>query len=86
MLSNAIVDNALPVFPPISVFNLFNLRIWFSILEGAFAYNALFENVIIDGADFTDVLISNDVKNKLCVIADGVNSVTNKKTSETLDC
>jgi len=57
-----------------------------SILEGAFAYNAKFENVLIDGADFTDVLIANDVKKKLCIIADGTNSVTNKKTSETLDC
>ena len=57
-----------------------------SVLEGAFAYNAKFDNVIIDGADFTDVLIANDVKNKLCIIADGVNSVTNKKTSETLEC
>ena len=57
-----------------------------SILEGAFAYNAKFENVVIDGADFTDVLIANDVKKKLCIIADGTNSVTNKKTSETLDC
>jgi len=57
-----------------------------SILEGAFAYNAKFENVTINGADFTDVLIANDVKNKLCIIADGTNSVTNKKTVETLDC
>ena len=57
-----------------------------SILEGAFAYNAKFENVTINGADFTDVLIANDIKNKLCIIADGTNSVTNKKTVETLDC
>ena len=55
-----------------------------SILEGAFAYNAKFENVNIEGADFTDVLIANDVKSKLCNIADGINSVTNKKTNETL--
>ena len=57
-----------------------------SVLEGAFAYNAKFENVIIKGADFTNVLIANDVKNKLCINADGINSVTNKKTSDTLDC
>ena len=29
---------------------------------------------------------SNDVRNKLCIIADGINSITNKQTSETLDC
>ena len=57
-----------------------------SILESAFAYNAKFEKVIINGADFTDVLIANDVRKKLCIIADGVNNVTNKKTIETLDC
>ena len=57
-----------------------------SILEGAFAYNAKFDHVIIDGADFTDVLIANDVKKQLCMIANGINSVTNKKTSETLEC
>ena len=57
-----------------------------SILEGAFAYNAKFENVIIDGADFTDVLIANDVKKDLCNRADGVNTITNRKTIETLDC
>ena len=57
-----------------------------SNLEGAFAYNAQFENVIIDGADFTDVLIAKDVKNKLCTYASGVNSITNRETSETLEC
>ena len=57
-----------------------------TILEGAFAYNAQFENVIIDGADFTDVLISKDVKNQLCKIAKGINSNTYRGTSETLDC
>ena len=57
-----------------------------SVLEGAFAYNARFDNVIIDGADFTDVLISNEVKNKLCVNANGSNTITKRKTIETLDC
>tara|TARA_B100000579_G_scaffold421818_1_gene423085 strand:+ start:206 stop:676 length:471 start_codon:yes stop_codon:yes gene_type:complete len=57
-----------------------------SVLEGAFAYNAKFEKVNIDGADFTDVLIANDVKKKLCILAEGINSVTNKRTSESLDC
>ena len=57
-----------------------------SILEGAFAFNAKFENVIIDGADFTDVLIANDVKTKLCEKANGTNTITNRKTIETLEC
>tara|TARA_Y100001968_G_scaffold240120_1_gene223648 strand:+ start:54 stop:500 length:447 start_codon:yes stop_codon:yes gene_type:complete len=57
-----------------------------SILEGAFAYNAQFDNVMIDGTDFTDVLIGNDVKNKLCMKANGVNSITNRKTIDTLNC
>ena len=52
----------------------------------ALLMESTFTNAVIDGADFTNVLIANDVKNKLCNIADGVNSVTNKKTSETLDC
>ena len=57
-----------------------------SVLEGAFAYNAVFEDVKIDGTDFTDVLIANDVKNKLCDKATGTNTITNRKTIETLEC
>ena len=57
-----------------------------SNLEGAFAYNAKFEKVIIDGADFTDALLSNDVKKNLCDKANGINSITKRKTIETLEC
>ena len=37
-------------------------------------------------ADFTDMLISNDVKIKLCNNANGTNTITNRRTIETLEC
>ncbi len=55
-------------------------------LEGAYAFNAVFRNVTIDGADFTDVLLLDEVLNELCPVAQGTNQVTGRKTRETLRC
>jgi uncharacterized protein YjbI with pentapeptide repeats len=57
-----------------------------AILEGAYAYNATFEGAIIDGADFTDVMLRKDSINTLCQVARGTNSVTGRNTRDTLNC
>jgi uncharacterized protein YjbI with pentapeptide repeats len=55
-------------------------------LEGAFAYNTKLEGAIIDGADFTDVLLRDDMVKKLCKVAKGTNPVTGRNTRDTLFC
>lgn len=57
-----------------------------AILEGAFAFNTKFDRAIVDGADFTDVLLREDVQEKLCAIAQGINPVTGRSTRDTLEC
>nr|WP_217651886.1 pentapeptide repeat-containing protein [Hydrococcus rivularis] len=57
-----------------------------AILVGAFATNTLFNGAIIDGADFTDVLLRPDTEKKLCEIARGTNPVTGRNTRDTLNC
>jgi len=57
-----------------------------AVLEGAFAFNAKFDGAIIEGADFTDVEIRQDVQDELCAIAAGTNSQTGRNTRETLNC
>ena len=57
-----------------------------AILEEAFAPNAVFDDVIIDGADFTDALLPRGVNDKLCKIATGTNPVTGNDTRDTLFC
>lgn len=57
-----------------------------AILEGAFAYNTRFEGAVIDGADFTETLLRDDMIKKLCLVAKGTNSVTGRDTRETLFC
>jgi hypothetical protein len=57
-----------------------------TILEGSFAYGTSFNNVIIDGADFTDVDLRSTVRQKLCKVAKGQNPVTGRLTSDTLEC
>lgn len=57
-----------------------------AVLEGAFAFNAKFNGATIDGADFTDVLMRQDMQELLCKSAKGVNPVTGRATRETLEC
>ncbi|KKD39298.1 MAG: pentapeptide repeat-containing protein [Limnoraphis robusta] len=57
-----------------------------AILEGAYAYNTDFTNAIIQGADFTDVLLRRDMQQKLCAVAEGTNPVTGRNTRDTLYC
>lgn len=57
-----------------------------AVIEGSFAYGTSFNNVIIDGADFTDVDLRPPVRQKLCLLAKGQNPVTGRMTRETLEC
>jgi len=75
-LSNSTLDNA-----RLDKANLTN-----ALLEGAFAYGTSFNNVIIDGADFTDVDLRPPVRQKLCQLAKGQNPKTKRLTRETLEC
>ena len=55
-------------------------------LEDSFAYSTQFENVKIQGADFTNVFLPKDVVRKFCANASGINPFTNRETRETLEC
>ena len=45
-----------------------------------------FEDTVIEGADFTDAVISRIQQKQLCSIASGSNSVTGVETSYSLGC
>ena len=75
-LSNSTLDNA-----RLDKANLTN-----ALLAGSFAYGTSFKNVIIDGADFTDVDLRSPVRRSLCKIAKGKNPITGRLTSDTLEC
>ena len=55
-------------------------------LEDSFAYSTQFENVKINGADFTNVFLPKDIIRKFCKDASGTNPFTNRETRKTLDC
>ena len=57
-----------------------------SVLEDAFAFNTRFQDVNISGADFTNVLMREDVINSLCLVADGTNPITGRDTRDSLGC
>ncbi len=57
-----------------------------SNLEDSFAYSTHFENVKIQGADFTNVYLPKDIVRSLCKDASGINPFTNRDTRETLGC
>ncbi|KGG15125.1 MULTISPECIES: pentapeptide repeat-containing protein [unclassified Prochlorococcus] len=75
-LKNATLDSA--------VFDGANLEN--AVLEDAFAFNARFNNVEINGSDFTNVILRDEDLRYLCSIAIGVNPVTQRDTKETLEC
>ena len=49
-------------------------------------YKYYINNVNINVAYFTYVLISDDALSALCPIAEGINSITGRSTKDTLDC
>ncbi len=55
-------------------------------LEDSFAYSTQFENVKIQGADFTNVFLPKDIIRKFCESATGTNPITNRDTRDTLEC
>ncbi|NET52098.1 MAG: pentapeptide repeat-containing protein, partial [Merismopedia sp. SIO2A8] len=55
-------------------------------LEGAYAFRTNFEGADVEGADFTNVLLDNEMYELLCEIASGVNPETGRATRDTLDC
>ena len=57
-----------------------------AVLEDAFAFNTRFSNVIITGADFTNVPFRGDALKTLCAAAEGTNPVTGRDTRDTLGC
>ena len=57
-----------------------------AVLENAFAFNTRFKDVLIDGADFTNVPFRGDVLKTLCASASGTNPVTGRVTKDTLEC
>ena len=75
-LSNATLDTA----------RLTNANLKNAVLEGAFAFNTKFDGAMIEGADFTEVLLRQDVEKQLCKTASGTNPTTGRKTRETLSC
>jgi uncharacterized protein YjbI with pentapeptide repeats len=57
-----------------------------AVLENAFAFNTKFSNVLIEGADFTNVPLRGDVLKRLCAAASGTNPSTGRLTRDTLAC
>ena len=55
-------------------------------LEDSFAYSTQFENVKIQGADFTNFYLPRDVVREFCKDASGTNPFTNRETRDTLEC
>jgi uncharacterized protein YjbI with pentapeptide repeats len=62
-----------------------NARLSNTNLTGAFATSPKFNDTIIDGADFSDVLLRKDVLKILCATTMGTNPPTGDKTCEALN-
>lgn len=91
-LFGANLENALFVGADLSLadlgqVNLQGANLTQAILSGAIMSSARFDNAtIIEGADFTDVIIRKDINASLCKHAKGTNSKTGVLTSESLNC
>jgi uncharacterized protein YjbI with pentapeptide repeats len=57
-----------------------------AVLEGAFAASTKFNRANIEGADFTEVLMREDMHDILCAVATGTNPTTGRNTRDTLEC
>ena len=57
-----------------------------AVLQGAYMTNVMLQGANIEGADFTDVLLSPNTEKSLCAIATGTNPTTGRKTKDTLFC
>ena len=57
-----------------------------AILEGAFLINTKVDGATIKGADFTDALLSLNIEQTLCKMAQGTNPITKEATKDTLFC
>ena len=67
-----------------AVFNGTDLRN--ARLDDAFAFNTKFSNVLIEGADFTNVPLRGDALKALCTVASGTNPSSGRATRDTLGC
>ncbi len=48
--------------------------------------SAKFDGADLTGADFTETIIRDDIRNKMCASATGTNPTTGAVTRETLNC
>jgi len=55
-------------------------------LDDAFAFNTKFRDVLIEGADFTNVPLRGDALSNLCAVASGTNPSSGRATRDTLGC
>jgi len=85
-LMNANLEGADLTYAVIDLARLDNANLTNAILEGVLALSARFDGAIINGADFTDVLLKPNIQEKLCQVAKGTNPVTGRDTRETLFC